>query len=651
MSGVRLVAALWLAANGAAFAQNTALPLVSPASIRQGVSTSVIVRAEVRAPMLVPGSVNVQKVNAAGQASVIGLLNDNGVAGDTKAGDRIYGGQVMLNVAAEGALGIRVSYALRGVLRRVVSPAAALAVVPADAPTGLVATSQSAIEVDPQTGAEISGDMVNACFTGGTSYASVKAITALVGGLPVGSLPEIGNCFQIQLAAPGAAAVAAAVATLAARPEVRFAEPDFVITAQDACPPTNLACGDLNYTDVLGMPAAHNLGEGQGVMIGILDTGLDASLLAGTPGLPGVVIGSNFVTPGTPPADDSPVLHGTTVAVIAQAAAPQSTLFIAKVLPGAGKGRETAVIGGMKEAALAGATVVNVSMRSTTQSQWMLSALNIFQSVGIHIIAAAGNDSTNSRRWPAAHIGVIAVGNTDSSDLRNATSNFGNWVNVSAPGVGLFGNPGLTGTSLSAPWVAGTVALMLGKFGPMSIDDARKQLFRTALPIPVNATQDTCPALPCNQDLGAGRIDPSAALGAIRLTRSTAVGASGSFIPRMIDVSIRNAAGTVTIYPTTMTFLGQANQCQVKTKVNPPCIQTIPFDFAALPPGGYQLRLSFAAQAASYFGTAQLMAPGAVFTSVARGTGGINAADATKAEFSLFGAGTSRTTIFNIFKP
>ena len=125
MSGVRLVAALWLAANGAAFAQNTALPLVSPASIRQGVSTSVIVRAEVRAPMLVPGSVNVQKVNAAGQASVIGLLNDNGVAGDTKAGDRIYGGQVMLNVAAEGALGIRVSYALRGVLRRVVSPAAA----------------------------------------------------------------------------------------------------------------------------------------------------------------------------------------------------------------------------------------------------------------------------------------------------------------------------------------------------------------------------------------------------------------------------------------------------------------------------------------------------------------------------------------------
>ena len=137
---------------------------------------------------------------------------------------------------------------------------------------------------------------------------------------------------------------------------------------------------------------------------------------------------------------------------------------------------------------------------------------------------------------------------------------------------------------------------------------------------------------------------------AIRLIRDTAVGASGAVIQRSIDVSIRTAAGT-TLFATTMTFLGQSNGCQVITVKNPPCIASIPFDFAALAPGNYQLRLSFAAQAASYFGKAQITAPGARFASVAFGAGGINATDPTRADFSLFGAGSSRTTIFNIVKP
>jgi hypothetical protein len=249
---------------------------------------------------------------------------------------------------------------------------------------------------------------------------------------------------------------------------------------------------------------------------------------------------------------------------------------------------------------------------------------------------------------------VIAVGNTDEKDKRwdgpLLPTNFGPWVNIAAPGVDVAATPGATGTSFSAPWVTGTVALMLAKYGPMSTAQVRDQLFRTAMPIPANATLDTCPAQPCNQDLGSGRVDPSAALGAIRLTRDTAVGASGAAIPRSIDVSIRTGTG-VTIFATTMTFLGQSNGCQVITVKNPPCIASIPFDFAALAPGAYQLRLSFPAQPASYFGKAQITAPGTTFTSVALGTGSVNATDPTRAEYSLFGAGTSRTTIFNIVKP
>lgn len=654
-----LSAALLSGAGTAAFAQSAGLPLVTPASMREGTATALTVRAQVNAANLIAGSVNVQQVGPTGLASVLGPLNDNGVAGDVMAGDGIYSGQVMVPAAGEGTLGIRVSFATRGSLRRTVSPSFAVAVLPADAPVATAAVDLTNIVLDPVSGAQIASGMANACFVAGTPYAAIRAIGLQFGGVPVGGVPLLGHCFQFRLPVAGIAAVTAAVAVLAARPEVLLAEPEHVLALKSSCAVGNPFCTDINFTHVLGLAAAHNYGEGQSVTgqsvkVGILDTGMAAAHLAGSTLFPGLVVGSNFITPGTPPADDHPNVHGTTVAAIVQATAPRSTLIVSKVLNAQNVGNESAVVAGMVEAAIAGAKVVNLSLGGLAQTLWMRNAITTIQNAGVIIVAAAGNEGTSTRLFPAAHLNVIAVGNTDQRDVRWAgpvdPSNFGFWVNIAAPGVDVAGTPGATGTSFSSPWVTGTVALMLAKYGVMSTAQVRDQLFRTALPIAASAGLDQCPAQPCNQDLGAGRVDPAAVLGAIRLTRVTAVGASGSFIPRMIDVSVRTAAGA-TLFQTTMTFLGQATGCQVVTVVSPPCIATVPFDFAALPAGNYQLRVSFAAQAASYFGAAQLTAPGARFTSVASGTGGINAADPTRADYSLFGAGTSRTTIFNISKP
>ena len=653
------LAAALLAVAGLAVAQSAALPSVTPSAVREGTTSQITVRARLVATNLILGSANAQLVAANGSAIVLGPLNDNGNAGDLTAGDGIYSGQFVVQALAEGSLGIRVSFATRGSLRRTLSPLARLAVAAADAPVTLAPAPLDAITVDLTTGDRIFGGRVIACFLAGTPYSAVKMIAATAGATPIGGLPAFGNCFQLGLGSSDAAGVAAAVATLSAQGGVQFAEPEDVIQGHSSCAaPGNPFCTDINFTQVLNMTQAHQFGEGQGAVIAIIDSGMAATHLGGSVLFPGMIVGSNFVDPGTPPADDTPDGHGTTVAAIAQAAAPKARLFITKALKlqpsGVLAGSPAAVALAMAEAVDNGADVLNLSLGSFRQGQLMLTALNLVQSYGRIIVAAAGNEGTSVRSYPAAHVGAIAVGNTDSQDLRwNGPvfpSNFGFWVNIAAPGVDIVGTPGITGTSFSAPWVSGTVALMLSKYGAMTEQKVRDQLFRTAMPIPANATQDTCPALPCNQDLGSGRVDPAAALGAIRLTRTTAVGASGSFIARSIDVSIRNAAGS-TLYSITMSFLGQANQCQVKTKVDPPCIQTIPFDFAALPAGSYQLRLSFAAQAASYFGTAQLTAPGAVFTSVALGSGGVNAADPTRADYSLFGAGTSRTTIFNIVKP
>lgn len=648
----RVAAGLLLMIACAAGAQTAALPLVAPAAVRAGAVAVVTVRAQVRASNLIPGSVNAQLVTAMGQASVLGLLNDSGNDGDVQTGDGIYSGQVTVPSAAEGTIGIRVSFATRGSLKRTFSPVTALTVVPAAAPVAPSTPDLNLITTEPTSGAEIIGDSVNTCFVAGVPYGTVAAAAAAAGATPVGHVAELGNCWQLRLGSGGGSAVAAAVAALAARSDVQFAEPEFVVRKQDSCAPISAVCTDVNYTQVLGMARAHNYGEGQGVIVGVLDTGMDATVIAnGSPLFPNIIIGSNFVTPGTPPVDDDAVAHGTIVAGILQAAAPGAKLFISKVLDGNSRGSEVLAARGMREVALGGAKVINISLGSPNQSQWMIRYLNTIQSAGIILVAAAGNQGNSIRYYPAAHIGTIAVGNTNSSDVRDPSSNFGaSWVNIAAPGAGLLGNPILNGTSLSAPWVSGTVAMMLAKFGPMTEAQVREQLFRTALPIPANATQDTCPTLPCNQDLGSGRLDPSAALGAIRLTRVTSVGASGAAIIRTIDVSVLNATGA-TIFATQMGFFGQSNGCQVRTVRNPPCIDTIPFDFGALQAGTYQLRLSFPAQAASFFGSAQVTAPNARFSGVVTGSGSINAGDSTRADFSLFGAGTPRTTIFSIVKP
>ena len=246
--------------------------------------------------------------------------------------------------------------ATRGSIKQMLSPVAALAVVPAGAPVAPSTPDLNLVTTHPKSGAEIIGDSVNTCFGAGVSFGTVAAAAAAVGATPVGHVAELGNCWQLRLGSGGGASVAAAVAALAARSDVQFAEPEFVVRKQDSCVPVSVVCTDLNHRLVLGLAQAHNYGEGQGVIVAVLDTGMDATVIAnGSPLIPNVVIGSNFVTPSTPPVDDGAIGHGTIVAGILQAAAPGVKLFSSKVLDGNSRGSETLAARGLREAALGGA--------------------------------------------------------------------------------------------------------------------------------------------------------------------------------------------------------------------------------------------------------------------------------------------------------
>lgn len=344
---------------------------------------------------------------------------------------------------------------------------------------------------------------------------------------------------------------------------IAYAEPDYRIhsLATPTDPYYKYQWHYYEATAGIRAPGAWDLSTGEGVVVGVIDTGvrphedLAANLLDGYDFISSTTVAqdgdgrdADALDPGDGCNGRSSSWHGTHVsgtiaAVAGNAKGGVGVAWNAKILPARALGCGGGYLSDAADALLwsSGASVsgitppsqparvVNMSLgtRATCPST-MQAAIDTARGRGTIVVVAAGNDGQSAlQTTPANCRGVIAVSAVGRNGARAGYSNYGANVDIAAPGgvmttTSLNGvlstaNSGsaapaqdiygfMQGTSMASPHVAGVVAMMLARNPSLTPDEVETLIKSTARAFPVACA-----------GCGAGIVNAAAAVSAVLL--------------------------------------------------------------------------------------------------------------------------------------
>lgn len=343
-------------------------------------------------------------------------------------------------------------------------------------------------------GAAFAPDQILVKFKPGVSPVQADAVHARVGGQRIQIIPGI----EVHVVRIPLGRVPEMVQAYLREELVEFAEPDYIAVAYYV--PNDPGYPNQWALPKIQAPQAWDLTRGSStIRIAILDTGIDQDHEdLGTK----IVANRNFTTSRTV---DDRYGHGTHVAGIAAAITDNgkgvagvgftTSLMNVKVLGDNGSGQYSWIANGIVWAADNGAHVINMSLGGSSTSSTLESAVKYAYQKGVVLVAAAGNDNTSSPSYPAYYAECIAVAATDQNDAKASFSNYGDWVDIAAPGVSIYStlpnhanrigirNYGyLSGTSMAAPHVAGVAALIKARYPTLTNAQIAQKLISTGDP-------------------------------------------------------------------------------------------------------------------------------------------------------------------------
>jgi len=317
---------------------------------------------------------------------------------------------------------------------------------------------------------------------------------------------------------------------LEADPRVEDAQPDDDVKFPEGDGTTIPAFVDEDLSGVRAQAAVERIGAhvaqrrgrlGAGAVVAVIDTGIDPT----HPAVAGRLwpLGYDFIDMDDDPTDvgdgrdhdrdglvDEGVGHGTFVASLILAVAPDAQIMVVRALDSDAVGTAAGLARAIAWAAQNGATVINFSGGLTRELRLVGQAIASVEARNVGVVAAAGNRG-DGVDFPAALPRVFAVTSIGLDDVRSPFAGAGELVDLCAPGEDLLGaHPRSptgyarwSGTSFATALVSGGVAVMLGAervpYGPVVA-----RLMATAVPVDAVNPGD-------EGRLGAGRVNLDAA--------------------------------------------------------------------------------------------------------------------------------------------